>query len=958
MCMISDAQIADLKRALDVNQSMIDISADRLERLRTQCVTSAELTQHEIRTIEGKLIKLFSRQLVTKAKLGPHFDPQSDCSPSLRQWLQVVGLRPESVGKLCTRLSTLENLQERSEADVRHILTSPPSATGNGSPYQLSNSEEDVHRTCHTISAVERRDCDEELRRLTHALHNLKHYTDILLRDSADSEFSHPPTHHTSAAVDSNGPTDTYPLYWDSWDRSSRQLRVSSVPGPNELRDHSDRGGGGGEGDGFSSNSHSTPGEMYSSSAGWNYSASTPSTPPVFCKNERNVIKFPTTPTPRKKHDTGLVTPTLLPDATPLTKSKSHESQLANKIDNGVIQDCIQARRGRLPTEPTLVGHISPLLSSPIKSPPLSCVSSDYEDTSSHKSVGSNLQVPKSPRTPKTMVHVISHRFTKTFKMKATCDYCDKQMLIETGLKCKDCKYKCHKECSPKVPPSCGLTQEIVDVYKEMLSNGHPCFAPSQSPNLGRPSPNHVMSRRSSKATLPDSSSTSSCNSSAAASPSTLSLHYKQHDVQQFHFPPDQHAAYPVQQQFHFPDVVTSASESAHTTNSHSLSSSLIHSQDSDKTMIGSGSSGGGGGTLQGGAVTSASDSDRSLVSTPVRVNSVDSAVSDGEGGGGGEGGNAGSGAKGDWPRQNSLSMKEWDIPWPELNMGDRIGKGHFGTVYNGNWHGEVAVKVLDVDYLDDEKTWEAFKFEVTTFRKTRHENLVLFMGACMKPPHLAIVTSKCNGHTLYTNIHIYKEKFALNKMSTVGQQISQGMGYLHARGILHKDLKSKNIFIEKNNKVVITDFGLFNFSKLYNRVGNGLSIPRGWLCYLAPEIMRSLRAHQKYEDEELPISKESDVYAFGTVWFELLCGEWPFKDQSPESIIFQVGKGMKPSLANLQASQDVKDVLMKCWSYKPSDRPDFITLMKSLEKLPKKRILARSPSHPLNLSRSAESVF
>lgn len=50
--MISDAQIAELKRALDVNQSMIDISADRLERLRTQCATSAELTQHEIRTIE------------------------------------------------------------------------------------------------------------------------------------------------------------------------------------------------------------------------------------------------------------------------------------------------------------------------------------------------------------------------------------------------------------------------------------------------------------------------------------------------------------------------------------------------------------------------------------------------------------------------------------------------------------------------------------------------------------------------------------------------------------------------------------------------------------------------------------------------------------------------------------------------------------------------------------------
>ncbi|KAI5719107.1 hypothetical protein M8J76_005221 [Diaphorina citri] len=853
MCMISDANtIAELKRALDVNQSMIDVSADRLERLRTQCATSAELTQHEIRTIEGKLIKLFSRQLVTKAKLG-----LVGGVPSLRQWLQVVGLSPDSISKLCARISTLEHLRDRSEAEIRNILTSPVSPPG-----------EDVAGTC-----------DEELRRLTHALHNLKHYTEILLRD--DTEFHQPPSSHTTSSHHLDNGTDTYPLYWDSWDRSARSLRDPSGPEHPRSSDSSRTDSGRSE-----IPSDSGSGELYSST-NWIYASSTPSTPPVFCKNDRNVIKFPTTPTPRKKHDTGLTTPTLLPEATPLTKSKSHESQLANKIDNGITElQCIKLRRGRLPTEPSLMGQISPLPSSPVKSPPLSCASSDHrsdgEDTSSYKSVGSNLQVPKSPRTPKTMVHVISHRFFKTFKMKATCDYCDKQMLIETGLKCidckykchkdcqpkvppscglkcKDCKYKCHKDCQPKVPPSCGLTQEIVDVYKEMLSNGHPCFAPSQSPNLGRPSPNHVMSRRSSKATLPDSSSTSSCNSSAAASPALpppCTPIYK-HDVQQFHFP----------------DVVS--------TESASVASTLIHSQDSDKTMIG---------TAGGGGVVNTSDSDRSA-STPVRVNSIDSAVSDGEGGGG-------EGGKGEWPRQNSLSMKEWDIPWPELNMGDRIGKGHFGTVYNGNWHGEVAVKVLDVDYLDDEKTWEAFKLEVTTFRKTRHENLVLFMGACMKPPHLAIVTSKCNGHTLYTNIHIYKEKFALNKMSTVGQQISQGMGYLHARGILHKDLKSKNIFIEKNNKVVITDFGL---------IGNGLSIPRGWLCYLAPEIMRSLRAHQKYEDEELPISKESDVYAFGTVWFELLCGEWPFKDQSPESIIFQVGKGMKPSLANLQASQDVK---------------------------------------------------
>ena len=92
-------------------------------------------------------------------------------------------------------------------------------------------------------------------------------------------------------------------------------------------------------------------------------------------------------------------------------------------------------------------------------------------------------------------------------------------------------------------------------------------------------------------------------------------------------------------------------------------------------------------------------------------------------------------------------------------------------------------------------------------------------------------------------------------------------------------------------------------------------------------------------------------------MWYELLCGEWPFGRQPPEAIIWQVGHGMKQSLGSVQASRDVKDVLMLCWAYQADGRPDFVTLLKTLERLPKKR-LARSPSHPIQLSRSAESVF
>ena len=69
------------------------------------------------------------------------------------------------------------------------------------------------------------------------------------------------------------------------------------------------------------------------------------------------------------------------------------------------------------------------------------------------------------------------------------------------------------------------------------------------------------------------------------------------------------------------------------------------------------------------------------------------------------------------------------------------------------------------------------------------------------------------SGNTLYTHLHLRKDKFSMNKIVIIAQQISQGMGYLHHRGIIHKDLKTKNIFLE-NGRAIITDFGLVNVAR------------------------------------------------------------------------------------------------------------------------------------------------
>lgn len=89
---------------------------------------------------------------------------------------------------------------------------------------------------------------------------------------------------------------------------------------------------------------------------------------------------------------------------------------------------------------------------------------------------------------------------------------------------------------------------------------------------------------------------------------------------------------------------------------------------------------------------------------------------------------------------QTSIFLQEWDIPFEQLEIGELIGKGRFGQVYHGRWHGEVAIRLIDIE-RDNEDQLKAFKREVMAYRQTRHENVVLFMGACMSPPHLAIIT-------------------------------------------------------------------------------------------------------------------------------------------------------------------------------------------------------------------------
>uniref|UniRef100_A0A803XNG0 Kinase suppressor of ras 1 n=1 Tax=Meleagris gallopavo TaxID=9103 RepID=A0A803XNG0_MELGA len=583
-----------------------------------------------------------------------------------------------------------------------------------------------------------------------------------------------------------------------------------------------------------------------------------PTTPQA---KRRHKLKPPRTPPPpcRKVFQ-------LLPNFPTLTRSKSHESQLGNRIDD-------------VPPINVLVGNASLKdLCSP-----------------SELSQGSPQMVRRD------FGLAVTHRFSTKSWLSQICQVCQKSMMF--GVKCKYCRLKCHNKCT-KEAPACRISFFPITKIRRTESVpsdiNNPVDRPTE-PQFGT-LPKAVTKKEHPPAInhLDSSSNPSSTTSSTPSSPAP----FQSSNPPSATPPPNLSPMGQRDGRFNFPDSL------------HAFPFSFckqVEEPESNKSEP--------------------EDDEDEVEDLPNRRPHLQGMIYR-------------------KPSQTSVYLQEWDIPFEQIELGDPIGQGRWGKVHKGKWHGEVAIRLLEIDGNNQDHL-KLFKKEVMNYRQTRHENVVLFMGACMNPPHLAIITSFCKGRTLYSFVRDPKISLDINKTRQIAQEIIKGMGYLHAKGIVHKDLKSKNVFYD-NGKVVITDFGLFGISGVVQegRRENELKLPHDWLCYLAPEIVREMAPGK--DEDKLPFSKAADIYAFGTVWYELQAREWPFKNQPAEALIWQIGsgEGVKQILATISLGKEINEILSACWSFDLSERPSFTVLMDMLEKLPK---LNRRLSHPGHFWKSAD---
>ncbi|OAA55319.1 Serine/threonine-protein kinase KIN4 [Niveomyces insectorum RCEF 264] len=253
-------------------------------------------------------------------------------------------------------------------------------------------------------------------------------------------------------------------------------------------------------------------------------------------------------------------------------------------------------------------------------------------------------------------------------------------------------------------------------------------------------------------------------------------------------------------------------------------------------------------------------------------------------------------------------SKREKQIKFGDYILGNTIGEGEFGKVKLG-WKQEggvqVAIKLIKKDALGNNPTRMAkIMREVNILRQLNHPNIVQLHKMEESEHHYGIVLEYASGGELFDYIlnHRYLKDNAARRLFA---QLISGVGYLHKKGIVHRDLKLENLLLDRNRNIIITDFGFANTFDPTEELTEDEEInlaDRDWVkrmgfdrvkangmrkadlmqtscgspCYAAPELVVS---------DSLYTGRKVDVWSCGVILYAMLAGYLPFDDdpKNPE---------------------------------------------------------------------------
>ncbi|EHH54435.1 hypothetical protein EGM_15275 [Macaca fascicularis] len=268
---------------------------------------------------------------------------------------------------------------------------------------------------------------------------------------------------------------------------------------------------------------------------------------------------------------------------------------------------------------------------------------------------------------------------------------------------------------------------------------------------------------------------------------------------------------------------------------------------------------------------------------------------------------------------------KKWILSHEDVTLGELLGKeSAMGEYCHGNKrtiHNKAVNLFHDFFMLKMKLT---FMQTSKILKQYDHPNIVKLIGVCTQRQPVYIIMELVSGGDFLTFLRRKKDELKLKQLVKFSLDAAAGMLYLESKNCIHRDLAARNCLVGENNVLKISDFGMSRQEDGGVYSSSGLKqIPIKWT---APEALN----YGRY-------SSESDVWSFGILlWETFSLGVCPYPGMTNQQAREQVERGYRMS-APQNCPEDIFKIMMKCWDYKPENRPKFSELHKELTIIKKK---------------------
>ena len=248
------------------------------------------------------------------------------------------------------------------------------------------------------------------------------------------------------------------------------------------------------------------------------------------------------------------------------------------------------------------------------------------------------------------------------------------------------------------------------------------------------------------------------------------------------------------------------------------------------------------------------------------------------------------------------------------------LGEGSFGKAYLAqcdNDNNKYVIKQITLEGMDDEEKRETFN-EAKILKKLDHPNIIKFKEVFLQrqpKPALNIVTEYADGGDLGQKIEKQKKvPFSEAQILDYITQICLALQHIHKKKIIHRDLKSGNIFLMKSGIVKVGDFGIAKgLQSTWEKAKTFVGTP----YFLSPEIINNQ-----------PYDNKSDIWALGVLLYELMTFQMPFNAVSLPMLSIKINRGVYKAPPSTYSS-DIRNLLKKCLTVNPDKRPSIDEILK-----------------------------